>query len=128
MHRERAMLTLAVAFLLQAVPQAGRSADTLHADTPRARHTQQLEGVQLTAGSYNTSRGSAVYQTGLSPQGFAAYVRASGQRTDGYRYNSGNRSRSAFATGGWFGTSNIVKLTLLAGLSANEQAYLASPL
>ena len=83
--------------------------------------------VQLTSGSYNTSRGSAVYQTGLTPNGFAAYVRASGQRTDGYRFNSGNRSRSAFASGGWFGARDVVKVSLLAGLSSNEQAYLASP-
>ena len=82
---------------------------------------------QLTGGSYNTSRGSAVYQTGLLPSGFAGYVRASAQRTDGYRFNSGNQSRSAFASTGWFGATDVVKLTLLAGLSSNEQAYLASP-
>ena len=84
--------------------------------------------VQLTGGSYNTSRGSAVYQTGMTPSGVAAYVRGSAQRTDGYRYNSGNRSRSTFASVGWFGASDVVKVSLLAGLSSNEQAYLASPL
>ena len=83
---------------------------------------------QLTGGSYNSLRGSAVYETGMTPSGFAGYVRASGQRTDGYRYNSGNRSRSALASGGWFGATDLVKVTLLAGLSSNEQAYLASPL
>ncbi|HEY5440626.1 MAG TPA: TonB-dependent receptor [Gemmatimonadaceae bacterium] len=84
--------------------------------------------VQLTGGSYNTSRGSAVYETGMTPSGFAGYVRGSAQHTDGYRYNSGNRSRSAFASGGWFGSRDVVKVSLLAGLSSNEQAYLASPL
>ncbi len=84
--------------------------------------------VQLTSGSYNTTRGSAVYQTGLLPGGFAAYVRASAQHTDGYRYNSGNSSRSTFASAGWFGQSDIIKLSLLAGLSSNQQAYYASPL
>ncbi len=84
--------------------------------------------VQLTAGSYNSKRGSAVYQTGLLPGGFAAYVRASAQHTDGYRYNSGNSSRSTFASAGWFGSSDIIKLSLLAGLSSNQQAYYASPL
>ena len=84
--------------------------------------------VQLTAGSYGTTRGSAVLQSGLLPSGFAAYVRGSAQRTNGYRFNSGNASRSVFASGGWFGARDVVKVSLLAGLSANQQAYLASPL
>ncbi len=84
--------------------------------------------LQLTGGSYNTSRGSAVYQTGLTSSGFAGYVRGSAQKTDGYRFNSGNRSRSTFASAGWFGVRDVVKVSLLAGLSSNEQAYLASPL
>ena len=83
--------------------------------------------VQLTSGSYNTSRASAVYQTGMTTGGFAAYVRGSAQHTDGYRFNSGNRSRSAFASAGWFGSTDVVKVSLLAGLSSNEQAYYASP-
>ena len=84
--------------------------------------------VQLSTGSYNTTRGSAIYQTGLLPGGFAAYVRGSAQHTDGYRYNSGNSSRSTFASAGWFGASDVIKLSLLAGLSSNQQAYYASPL
>ncbi|HET9004639.1 MAG TPA: TonB-dependent receptor [Gemmatimonadaceae bacterium] len=84
--------------------------------------------VQLTRGSYNTSRVSGEYQSGLTTSGFAGYVRGSAQTTDGYRYNSGNRSNSWFASGGWFGTNDVIKATLLAGLSSNEQAYYASPL
>ena len=84
--------------------------------------------LQLTRGAYGTSRASAIYQTGLSATGFAGYVRGSAQRTDGYRANSGNRSQSAFASGGWFGTRDVVKASLLAGISENQQAYLASPL
>jgi iron complex outermembrane receptor protein len=84
--------------------------------------------LQLTRGSYNTSRLSGEYQSGLTRSGFAGYVRGSAQTTDGYRYNSGNRSNSWFASGGWFGTNDVIKATLLAGLSSNEQAYLASPL
>ena len=83
--------------------------------------------VQLTRGSYNTSRVSGEYQSGLTQRGLAGYLRASAQTTDGYRYNSGNRSNSWFASGGWFGTSDVIKATLLAGLSSNEQAYYASP-
>ena len=84
--------------------------------------------LQLARGAYNTSRGSLVLQSGLTGSGLAGYLRASTQQTDGYRFNSGNRSRSVFASGGWFGTRDAVKATLLAGLSSNEQAYLASPL
>ncbi len=84
--------------------------------------------LQLTRGAYATSRASGTYQTGLTPSGFAGYVRGSVQRTDGYRSNSGNRSHSVFASGGWFGARDVVKATLLAGISENQQAYLASPL
>lgn len=84
--------------------------------------------LQLTRGAYNTSRASAVLQSGLTPRGLAGYVRASMQRTDGYRFNSGNESQSIFASGGWFGARDIVKASVLTGISSNEQAYLASPL
>ena len=84
--------------------------------------------VQLTKGAYNTSRFSAVAQSGLTESGFAGYVRGSGQHTDGYRFNSGSHSQGGFASGGWFGARDVVKATLLAGLAANDQAYLASPL
>jgi iron complex outermembrane receptor protein len=84
--------------------------------------------LQLTRGAYDTKRFSAVAQSGLTGSGLAGYVRASGQATDGYRYNSGNRSQSLFASGGWFGGRDAVKATVLAGISSNDQAYYASPL
>jgi iron complex outermembrane receptor protein len=84
--------------------------------------------LQLTRGAYATSRASGTYQTSLQPSGFAGYVRGSVQRTDGYRANSGNRSQSAFASGGWFGARDVIKVSMLAGISENQQAYLASPL
>ena len=84
--------------------------------------------LQLTRGAYATSRAAGTLQTGLTPSGFAGYARASLQRTDGYRFNSGNRSHGGFASGGWFGARDVVKATLLAGVSENQQAYLASPL
>ena len=84
--------------------------------------------LQLTRGSYETSRISGAYQTGLTRSGFAGYARASAQRTEGYRFNSGNRSHSWFASGGWFGSRDVIKASVLSGVSSNEQAYLASPL
>ena len=84
--------------------------------------------LQLTRGAYNTSRASGSWQTGLTRSGLAGYARASAQRTDGYRFNSGNRSHSWFGSGGWFGARDVIKATVLAGVSSNDQAYLASPL
>ena len=84
--------------------------------------------IQLGRGSFNTSRGSAEYQTGLTANGFAGYGRFSMAQTDGYRYDSGNLSHSWFASGGWFGARDVVKLTTFGGYSANEEAYLATPL
>ncbi|NUQ20289.1 MAG: TonB-dependent receptor, partial [Gemmatimonadaceae bacterium] len=84
--------------------------------------------LRLTRGSFNSSRLTAAYQSGLTASGFAGYVRASAQKTDGYRHNSGNSSNGWFASGGWFGAHDVVKATLLAGLSSNEQAYYASSL
>ena len=84
--------------------------------------------LQLTRGAYGTSRGSAAYRTGLSAGGLAGIARISAQRTDGYRFNSGNDSHGLFASGGWLGARDVVKATVLAGISENQQAYLASPL
>lgn len=88
---------------------------------------QRGSRLQLTRGAFNTTRGAFEAQSGLTSAGFAGYVRGSAQHTDGYRFNSGNSSRSAFASGGWFGPRDVVKATLLAGISSNQQAYLASP-
>src|SRR5688500_7462335 len=49
-------------------------------------------------------------------------------RAGGYRYDCGHRSHSWFGSGGWFGARDVVKATVLAGVSSNDQAYLASPL
>ncbi|NUS97204.1 MAG: TonB-dependent receptor [Gemmatimonadaceae bacterium] len=84
--------------------------------------------LRLTRGAFNTSRFSAAYRSGLTASGLAGYVRASAQKTDGYRHNSGNSSNSWFASGGWFGARDVIKATLLAGLSSNEQAYYGSSL
>ncbi len=84
--------------------------------------------LQLTRGAYATSRASLTAQSGLLTNGLAGYARGSVQETDGYRFNSGNRSHGIFTSGGWFGARDVVKAALLAGISENQQAYLASPL
>ncbi len=81
--------------------------------------------VQASVGSFNSTRASAEYQTGMTGR-FAAYARASAQRTDGYRRHSGNRSASAFASAGYVGARMLLKLTATIGDSRNDLAYLAS--
>ena len=84
--------------------------------------------LQLTGGSYDTRRASLEYASGLGPRHLAGYARVSGQTTDGYRRHSGNRSGSAFLSGGYFGTRHVWKATLLTGHARNDMAYLAAPI
>ena len=82
--------------------------------------------LQVTGGSYDTRRVSVAGRTGLTTRGFAAYGRVSSQHTDGYRYDSGNDSRSAFASAGYFGARHVFKATALSGDARNEMAYVAA--
>lgn len=79
---------------------------------------------QLTSGSWGTKRLSVEGATGLH-RGFAAYARASGQETEGYRRHSGNRANSGFMSAGWFGARDAVKFTGFAGRSRMQLAYYA---
>jgi len=86
--------------------------------------TRQRGGdVQLQAGSFDARRVSASFHSGLVGNGFAAYGRVSAQQTDGYRDHSGVEGRSAFVGAGWFGRTNILKLTTLVGLLADTLSY-----
>jgi iron complex outermembrane receptor protein len=81
--------------------------------------------LQLSRGSFNTTRGSAEWQNGIGER-LAAYGRVSWQDTDGYRHRSGNRSSGGFASVGYYGDRTIAKVIALAGVSRNELSYLAS--
>lgn len=81
--------------------------------------------VQLEGGSFGSRRESAEYRTGLLPSRFAAYARISDLHTDGYRYHSGVNGRSIFASGGYFGDRDILKLTVTTGTMRDTMAYLA---
>ena len=83
--------------------------------------------LELTAGSFGTGRASAEYATGILGGGWAGYARVSAQHTDGYRRHSGNDSRSAFSSFGWFGDRDALKFTGFVGLSGTRLAYLAAP-
>ena len=81
--------------------------------------------LQLSRGSFNTTRGSAEWQNGIGER-LAAYGRVSWQDTDGYRHRSGNRSSGGFASVGYYGERTVAKFIGLAGVSRNELSYLAS--
>lgn len=86
--------------------------------------TARFVEAQLTGGSWGTGRASLEGATGLG-HGWAAYGRVSGQETSGYRAHSGNRSRSAFGSVGWFGTRDAIRFTGFAGRSHTQLAYYA---
>jgi iron complex outermembrane recepter protein len=82
--------------------------------------------LQLSRGAFNTTRGSAEWQSGLLPNKFAFYGRVSALDTDGYRHHSGNKSQGGFVSAGYFGERTSAKLTLISGVSRNQESYLAS--
>ena len=82
--------------------------------------------LQLERGSFDSNRGSIEYATGLLPSKLSFYGRVSAQETEGYRHHSGNRSESFFASGGYFGDRDIVKVIAFGGRARNGLAYLAA--
>ena len=81
---------------------------------------------QVQAGSFGTLRGSAEYTSGIADSRLAAYARVSAIRSAGYRRHAGMDARSAFASLGWVGDRDIVKLTAIAGLFADTLAYVGA--
>lgn len=88
--------------------------------------TERGGQADLSLGSYNTWRASVQGATGVSPRGFAAYGRFSRQGTEGYREHSGNDAWSGFASAGWFGERDALKVTAMAGLSGIRLSYYAA--
>ncbi|MFT5618829.1 MAG: iron complex outermembrane receptor protein [Arenicella sp.] len=82
--------------------------------------------LQTGYGSFQSYRVSAEAKTGLLPNKFALYTRASLSGSGGYRNHSGNESNSIFMSGGYFGDRDIVKLTAFSGRIQSEMAYLAT--
>ena len=84
-------------------------------------------GVTLEAGAFGSRRLAVDYRSGLLPGRLAVYGRLSALETDGYRYHSGVRGRSAFLSAGYFGDRDVVKLTATAGYMRDTMAYLGVP-
>lgn len=75
------------------------------------------------AGSYDTLAGAAELFTGRSDVG-SGYLRVSSVRSNGYKYHSGNRSHSLFASGMTEAGPGTWKLTAFSGEQHNELAWL----
>lgn len=82
--------------------------------------------IQTGYGSFNTSRISTGFNTGITKSGFAVYGRFSNTYSDGYRYNSGTNANTFFTSIGYYGKKDILKLTAFKGNSKNKMAYLAT--
>ena len=82
--------------------------------------------IQTGYGSFNSSRISSGFNTGITKSGFAAYGRFSNTYSDGYRKNSGTNANTFFTSIGYYGKKDIWKLTAFTGSSKNQMAYLAT--
>lgn len=82
--------------------------------------------IQSGYGSFNSSRMSVCFNTGINKSGFAAYSRFSNIYSDGYRYNSGTNANTFFTSLGYYGKKDIFKLTAFSGKSKNQMAYIAT--
>ena len=87
--------------------------------------TQKKTEIDLGGGSWNTQRINVSNSTGLSKKGFALFTDLSAYRTDGYKYHSGGSGYSFFASGGYYGQKDIIKLTGFIGNAKNKMAWLA---
>ena len=76
-------------------------------------------------GSFNSYRMSVAHNSGLKNK-VAVYARYSMIGSDGYRYNSFNKSRTFFTSVGYYDKKDIIKLTAFSGQSNNGMAYLAT--
>lgn len=99
---------------------------SVHFETPSLPVANGNTEINLSAGSYETGRGSVEASTGLLESRVAAYGRISGHTTDGYREHSGSDSRSYLFKTGYFGNKDQVQILTFGGKSNNDMVYLAT--
>ncbi len=80
--------------------------------------------LQLLYGSFNTLRTSVEASTGKLENNVGAYARFTRTSSDGYKRYSGSDSYSFFASGGYLGDKDVIKVTAFAGKTQNDQSYL----
>jgi iron complex outermembrane receptor protein len=81
-----------------------------------------LEG---NAGSFNSWRSSLAWHSGKQGK-FAFYGRGSLLGSDGFKNHSAHQARSLFLSGGYFGTSHLLKMNVISGFQQNEMAWLGA--
>jgi iron complex outermembrane receptor protein len=80
---------------------------------------------ELTAGSFDTTRATAAFQSGTLGNGFALWGRASYNETDGYRDHSGVDQHSLYLNGSWRNDDSMLKLVSIFGREKSQMSYLA---
>ncbi|MFN0047606.1 MAG: TonB-dependent receptor [Cytophagales bacterium] len=80
-------------------------------------------GLSTGYGSYNSSRVTAEYNSGLLNNKFAFYGRLSSLKSDGYRNHSGSNLKTYFISGGYFGKKSILKFNAFGGITRSQLAY-----
>jgi iron complex outermembrane receptor protein len=103
-------------------------AGSVNLETISLATTPRSFEAQLQAGSFDSQRASAEYNSGLMTNRAALHVRASALRTGGYRHHAGIDARSVFVSGGYFGDRDVIKVIATAGLFADTMAYTGASL
>jgi iron complex outermembrane receptor protein len=80
---------------------------------------------RLELGSFDTTRASFAYESGISAGGFSALGRVSYGETEGYRDNSGSEHTTVFANFGWQGNRSSLKLVSFFGDEQSQLSFLA---
>lgn len=87
--------------------------------------SKPLVEFQLGLASYNTQRYSLEYCTGIQ-NNYSVYLRYSDVSSDGYKYNSANKSESVYLSAGLFYEKDIITYNTFYGNQKNQMAYLAT--
>lgn len=97
---------------------------SINFEGPNLRDTM-WSSLESGVGSFNSYRFSVAHNTGIRNK-IGIYARYSAIGSDGYRYNSFNRSRTFFTSVGYYGDKDVIKFTAFSGESDNGMAYLAT--
>jgi len=81
--------------------------------------------VRLVMGSYDTTRASVGYESGVGDGGFWVSGRVSTAETDGYRERSGTAHDTVFLNAGWQGERSALKFVSFAGDVQSQLSFLA---
>ena len=88
--------------------------------------TSSNVGAYFGYGSWNSSKISVNTEQNWKKGGL--YVSLSNLQTDGYKYHSGNQSKSAFVVGNYTVGNNQFKIVAFAGEQQNRLAWLGAPI